>query len=114
MSEIKQIGRVFAGVIGLTGLGMIIAEVIDSLRWVEFRLSPIIITVPMLIFYGLCEITIQRKKKEATSMRPPRAGSIFSWMNAVLSLIGLIFLLSIPLLWWGVIKRLAQSVSWGG
>ena len=114
MSGKKQIGRIFAAGIGLTGLGIIVAEVINSLRWVEFRLTPVIITVPILIFYGLCEITVRRKNQETTSTQAHGAGPVFSWMDAVLSLIGLLFLLSIPLLWWGVIKRLAQSASGGG
>ncbi len=105
--------KVFACAIGLTGLGVIIAEVINSLGWLEFHLAPLIVTVPMLSFYGLYEIVVHGMEQPPKSIQAQTASRFIKWTNVILSLIGLIFLLSIPLLWWGVIKRLAQSASQG-
>lgn len=114
MADNKRMVKVFACAIGLTGLGVIIAEVINSLGWSEFHLAPVIVTVPMLSFYGFYEIVVHRINQSAISIRTQHVSTFISWTNAILSLIGLILLLSIPLLWWGVIKRLAQSSSQGG
>ena len=111
MADNKRMVKVFACAIGLTGLGVIIAEVINSLGWFEFHLAPFFVAVPMLFFYGLYEIVIHRIKQSATSIQAQKASTFIKWTNVILSLIGLIFLLSIPLLWWGVIKKLAQSAS---
>lgn len=114
MADKKRMGRTIAGAVGLIGLGIIMTEVVNSLKWFESRLTPVVVTLPMLVFYGLYDFVAPRTNHDAASIPNDRTGTLFRWINAVLSLIGLIFLLSIPFLWWGVIKRLAQSASQGG
>ena len=107
--ERKRFIRLIAGIIGLTGLGVIVTEVINSLQWFGFRLPPVVVAILILFFYvGYEFFTLQFDQRKFPAMTP-RLHRLNQWYHFVIGLIGFLFLLSIPFLWWEVIKRLSQT-----
>ena len=100
--------RLIAGTLGWAGLGIIIAEVFNNLEMFQFKLNLWHALLPAGIFL-FTELLIKRmvlKKRLAADGKYARVRRIYQW---ILGLIGFIFLISIPFLWWEVIKKLAQT-----
>ena len=100
--------RLSAGMLGWIGLGIIIAEVINNLKILEFNLNLLQALLPAAI-YLVFELVLIRMKSQssiAADNKYARVKSIYQW---ILGLVGLIFLISLPFLWWEVIKKLAQN-----
>ena len=99
--------RLIAGTLGWAGLGIIIAEVLNNLEMFLFKLNLWHALLPAAVFL-LTELLIKQiaiRRRFAADDKYARARSFYQW---IIGLIGLLFLLSIPFLWWEVIKKLAQ------
>lgn len=99
--------RLIAGTLGWAGLGIIIAEVLNNLEMFQFKLNLLHALLPAAVFL-FTELLIKQmvlKKRIAADGKYARVRRFYQW---ILGLIGLIFLISIPFLWWEVIKKLAQ------
>ena len=95
--------RLIAGVIAWFGLGVIITEILNNFNLFDFRLKVHFVAVPILLIFLLSELVKNYFKHQR----------IITIYNLFLGLIGLIFLLSIPFLWWGVIKKLSMLANEG-
>jgi hypothetical protein len=108
-----QVTRRIAAVGGIAGLGVIVAETINQTNWLAFRLQIATVVVPLTVTYLLYEVAV-RLTRERIGNREPAAKAgrtllvITRWAYIIL---GVIALLSMPLLWWGVIQRLAQQAG---
>lgn len=110
-----QIISRIAGMIGIACLGVIAAEVINNTTWLAFRLPVACFVVPLVALYLLYEFTIYSIRQKTGRGEP--AGKavrvLLGTSRSIYLILGIIALLSIPLLWWGVIKRLAAMAGEG-
>ena len=110
-----QIFSRIAAVIGIVSLGVIVAEVINNTTWLPVRLQPVHIVLPAVALYLLYELTIHAVRRKAD--RGESVGRTFRVLlgttRSIYLILGIIALLSIPLLWWGVIKKLAAMAGEG-
>lgn len=102
-----------AAVCGIASLGVIVAEVINNAGWLTFRVPIAHVVLPLLAVYLLYELAI-RIIGQRTDRREPvgkAARALLGTTRLIYLVLGVIALLSIPLLWWGVIKRLAMQAG---
>ena len=107
--------RLIAGLLAWFGLSVIITEAVNNFSWFDFRLKVHFAAVPVLLIFLLSELVIKNFQKKANSSAEDKNNHqrIITIYNLFIGLIGLIFLLSIPFLWWGVIKKLAMLANEG-
>ncbi len=107
--------RLIACGLGLAGFGVIIAEVINNTQLLEHRLQPYAVVIVILVIYAVHELLETRIKKKSTSpVGLDRTDKIFIVAyDVIYGLLGILMLLAIPYLWWGVIKRLAMLAKEG-
>ena len=99
--------RLFAGTLGWVGLGIIIAEVINNYGFFDFKLTLPHALTPAGVYLAFeIALRFQPRRSNGTASAPARISKIYHW---ILGLVGLLFLISLPLLWWEVIKKLAGS-----
>ena len=110
-----QVFSRIAAVFGIISLGVIVAEVINNTAWMPIRLQPIQIVLPSFTLYLLYELTIRaiRRKTDRGESVGRAVRVLLGTTRSIYLLLGIIALLSIPLLWWGVIKRLAALAGEG-
>jgi len=105
--------RLIACGLGLAGFGVIIAEVINNANLLEHRLQPYAVVMVILVIYAVHELLEARIKKKSTSpVGLDRKDKFFIVVyDVIYGLIGILMLLGIPYLWWGVIKKLAMLAN---
>ena len=110
----QRLSRI-AAVLGIISLGVIVAEVINNTTWLPIRLQPLQIVLPSVALYLLYEWTIRaiRRKADRGESAGKAARVLLGTTRSIYLILGIIALLSIPLLWWGVIKRLAALAGEG-
>lgn len=100
--------RLVAGTIGWIGLGIILAEVVNNLNLFSYRLALLHAMLPAAVYLSF-EIALKRVRSQRhgkAGSGPARIELIYHW---VVGLVGVAFLVSLPFLWWEVIKKLAGS-----
>ena len=109
-------GKFIAGLAGWLGLGIIIIEVMNSSRLFEFRLNPYWLTLLIVMVYcaSFWISKIANRDPEAASSHHAFWQNLNLFFKWLYGLIGLIAVLSIPYLWWLVIKKLAGMAAEGG
>ena len=108
-----QIISRLAAICGIASLAVIVAEVINNTRWLPVRVEILHVVVPLLALYLFYELAI-RMIQQQTDRRQPAgkaARVLLRTTRSIYLIVGIIALLSIPLLWWGVIKRLAEQAG---
>ena len=108
-----QIVSRLAAICGIASLGVIVAEVINNTQWLTFRVQIFHVVVPLLALYLLYELAIRMLRQQTDRHEPAgkTARVLLRTTRSVYLVLGIIALLSIPLLWWGVIKRLAEQAG---
>jgi hypothetical protein len=99
--------RLFAGTLGWVGLGIIVAGVINNYGFFDFKLTLPHALTPAGVYLAF-EIALrtQSSSSNRAAAAPTPISKIYQW---ILGLVGLLFLISLPFLWWEVIKKLAGS-----
>ena len=107
--------RLIVGLIAWFGLGVIIAEIINTTGLFGFRLKVLFVAGPIAILYLISQIALKyfERKAEEYSHAATWHRKIKTYYHLMLCIIGLCFLVSIPFLWWGVIKKLAMAANEG-
>ena len=110
-----QIISRLAAICGIASLAVIVAEVINNTGWLPFRVEILHVVGPLLAFYLLYELAIRMIRQQADRREPVgrTARVLLRATRSIYLVLGIIALLSIPLLWWGVIKRLAAQAGAG-
>ena len=102
-----------AGIIGWAGFGVIVVEVVNHSEILNFRLDVPLAVIAILILYLLYEFTLLRIR--AGRKLDPDSPNLFTRIGKgykfLIGLAGLCVLITIPFLWWGVIKRLAMTAA---
>ena len=110
-----QIISRLAAICGIVSLAVIVAEVINNTRWLPFRVEILFVVGPLLALYLLYELATRMIRQQADRREPVgrTARMLLRSTRSIYLVLGIIALLSIPLLWWGVIKRLAAQAGEG-
>ncbi len=112
---VLTMGKFFAGLVGWSGLGIIITEILNSAQLFEFRLNPYWLTLLIIMLY-CASIWISKqanREPDTTSSYQAFWRNLNSFNKWLYGLIGLIAILSIPYLWWLVIKKLSGLAAEG-
>ena len=110
-----QIFSRLAAICGIASLAVIVAEVINNTRWLPVRVEILHVVVPLLALYLFYELAIRMIRQQADRREPAGkiARALLRTTRTIYLVLGIIALLSIPLLWWGVIKKLAAQAGEG-
>ena len=110
-----KISRLIAGLLAWFGLSVIYTEIINNFNLLGFKLKFYYVAIPVLVIFLFSELLINIYQSRANFLPDQinKRQPILTAYNLILGLIGLIFLVSIPFLWWGVIKKLAMVASQG-
>ncbi|KPJ76280.1 MAG: hypothetical protein AMJ54_12130 [Deltaproteobacteria bacterium SG8_13] len=108
-----QIFSRLAAICGIAGLGVIVAEVFNNAHWLALRVQIAHVVLPLLALYLLYELAIRMVRQQTVHRGPvgKAARVLLGAARSIYCTLGIIALLSIPLLWWGGIKRLAEHAG---
>ncbi len=99
------------------GFSIILVEMINNFNLFSFQLNALGSAVLLtLVYLGFdASYLFFQKKAEATNEADrTRYQTIVKQYRIILGVIGLILVVSIPFIWWGVIKKLAGMAQEGG
>ena len=107
--------RLFIGSVAWFGFGVILAEVFNNFNLFNFKLEVYFVAGSMsLTFLSVTLILkIYREKAKFSIENEKNYNQILNVYHIFLALIGLLGVLSLPFLWWGVIKKLATMANAG-
>jgi hypothetical protein len=93
------------------GIGIVVAEAVNVAAVFDFRLRAMFVGAVFSMLYLALQLLLDflRKQSERSAYRRLKFFYLlFVWI------VGVLFLVSIPLLWWGVILKLATVANEGG
>jgi hypothetical protein len=105
--------RFISFLIGLSGFGVIVAEVLKKWQLISKSLSSVWIIVPILILFVVKEATNSPNIRNNSKLSPNILNTSAVIINIILIIISILAIISIPLLWFGVIEETARSAGWG-
>lgn len=101
--------------IGVFIFGVLYAEILNGFNWVSYRLNPYIFGAIISTLFLVSEILWKGFGGRAGLSNQDRMR--FDKMQQVyyicVSIIGFILLVMLPFIWWGAIKKLAESANKG-
>ena len=113
MKVIKEIFRYTLVVFGLAGLGIIVSEMLRKWQILDKSANPIWIVSP-IFFLFLCKEIFNSSyigNKQIFSKRQTEIA--LKLINAILVIIAILMIISIPFIWYGTIEVLAGRVGGG-
>jgi len=113
MKVIKEIFRYTLVLLGLAGLGIIASEMLRKWQIVDKSANPIWILSPIFILFFCKEIfnSSYIENKKIFSKRQTEIA--LKIINAILVIITILILISIPFIWYGTIEELAGKQGGG-
>ena len=95
--------------------GVLYAEIINSFDLISYRLNPYIFGAIIAAVFLISEIVLKRFEEKAGLSHQDRMRfeKIRHFYYMGLSILGFILLVMIPFVWWGAIKKLAESANKG-
>jgi hypothetical protein len=94
---------------GLFGFGVIATEVLKKWQYISQSTSPLWIIAPIWALFIIKQATQSPAWREKLHLSPQVIQRSTTIINAILILLGLIALISLPFLWYGVIEELATQ-----
>ena len=103
------------GIIALFGFGVILAEVLNNFNLFNFKLEVYIFAGSITLTFLSIKVIIKvyREKAKFSIENKKKYNQILDVANIFLVLIALLGLISLPFLWWGIIKKLAMTANVG-
>ena len=105
--------RFISCLIGLSGFGVIVAEVLKKWQLINKSLSFVWIIVPILILFVVTEVTNSPYIRNNSKLSPNILNITAVILNIILITIGILAIISIPFLWFGVIEETVVKAGWG-
>lgn len=107
--------QLLIAMLGLFGFGVIAAEIINNFEFMAYRLNAYWVAGLVSLGYGGSQLFLKKLKSEAghsveATNRYDRSLKVY---HVVLIVMGVVVALSIPFIWWGVIKKLASAANDG-
>lgn len=102
-------GRILVGTLAWFGFGVIAVEMVNNYDIFVFKINAVLVAVIMALVCFISQLILSRyKEKSMASADGEKAyKKILVRYYFILGLIGFIAFISIPVIWWGVMKQLA-------
>jgi len=106
-------GGIVAISLGWFGLGFIIVEIMNSSNVIDYKLNATPIAALISLTYLFFQLALKFfKRKSSLVLHENKKYHIIKTVYQILYfIIGVACLISIPFIWWGVIKKLAISAN---
>ncbi len=108
-ASMKTLIRFSATIAGLAGLGIIVHEVLRKWQLVDPGRGILWTIVPMWVLFVVKEATASTWLKEQARLPPRLVSALGGVVSAVLIILAVMALISIPFIWFGVIEELASG-----
>jgi hypothetical protein len=95
--------------LGLFGFGVIVAEVLKKWHIISQSASSLCIIVPIWTLYIIKQATRSSTWKDKLHLSPRTIHRLNTIINVILIILGLMALISLPFLWYGIIEELAAQ-----
>jgi len=109
----KPLLRFISCLIGLSGFGVILAEVLKKWQLISINLSPVWVIVPILILFVAKEVTNSSHIRNNLKLPSNILNTSTLIINIILIIFSILALISIPFLWFGAIEETARNAGWG-
>ena len=104
----KTLLRLITCLIGLSGFGIIVAEILKKWQLVSKNLGLTWIISPILILFVCREVTSSSYIKENQKLSPNLVNIFAVIVNIIFIIISIFVCISIPFLWFGTIEELGR------
>ena len=106
----QQIIRLTAGLLGVMCLSVVIAGCINAFGLFDFQVRTPHVAVPLVLLLLLSQVIHKIENSGAASPAGGKKGIVNAYY-LILGVLAIALLVSIPFLWWGVIKKVADRKS---
>jgi hypothetical protein len=103
--------RFIGAILGLAGLGVIIAEVLKKWQFISASLNPVWVVMPILTLYITKIVTHSSCLRNRRNLPPNVLKGAVAIINIILILLFILAVLSIPFVWFGAIEETARSAN---
>ena len=107
MDALKSILIFIFYLLGLFGFGVIVAEVLKKWKIISQSASSLWIIVPIWTLYIIKQATRSPAWRDKLNLSPRAIHRSNTIINVILVILGLMALISLPFLWYGIIEELA-------
>ena len=101
------------GLLGLSFFGFMVAEILKKWQLIDKSLSPVWVIVPILILFVVKKVTDSPYIRNNSKLSPNILNSSAVIINIILIILGILAIISIPFLWFGVIEETAGKAGLG-
>ena len=105
--------RLLWAILGLTGLGIIVAEVLGKWQFLGDNTNPFWIVLPIICLFFGYEFVNSKTFHNNQKLTKQQTRRIIKCANAILIILSIMILMSIPFIWFGTVEELAGR-SGGG
>ena len=98
-------------ILGLSGFGVLVAEVLKKWQLVSPSLNPLWIVLPFLLVFIGKETTTAAYMRDNTILSAKTLKNIELAVRAILIAVSILILISIPFLWYGTIEETAHKAT---
>lgn len=109
MGRIKSILWLLFCLSGLLGFGVIVAEVLKKWHFISKRLNILWVIAPILVLFIVKQATQSTYLRTRLNLSPNYVNRSQTAINIILIILGILALISLPFLWYGVIEELATQ-----
>jgi hypothetical protein len=113
MKLIQHILRYVLVLFGLAGVGIIVFEVLRKWQFMGKATNPLWIVAPIFILFFCKEIFSASYLVNKQIISKHHSEISFKLINALLVIIAILILISIPFIWYGTIEELAGRAGGG-
>jgi hypothetical protein len=101
--------------IGFFLFGILYAEILNNLDLISYKFNPYIFGTVISLVFLISEIVLKHFQNRASlsNQNQLKFDRIRNIYYICMSIIGFILLVMVPLVWWGAIKKLAESANKG-
>jgi hypothetical protein len=109
----KPLLRFIICLLGLSGFGVIVAEILKKWQIISKNFSPLGVIVPILILFLVKEVSNSPYIRNKSKLSPNILNTSEVIINIILIILGILTIISIPFLWFGAIEETAHKAGWG-
>jgi hypothetical protein len=101
--------------IGFFVFGVIYAEILNGLHLFGFRVNVYLFAGSISLIFLFSELILEHLKRKASrcNQDASKFQKIRDYYYICFAFLGFIFLVAVPFIWWGTIKRLAAMANKG-
>ena len=101
--------RIIACIIGLSGFGIIVAEILKKWQLIHPSLGSVWIVASILLLFACSEVTKSSYLKNSYKVSAKLTDTFTIIINIILIILSIFTVISIPLLWFGTIEELSRG-----